>query len=144
MATLSLLIFTAMVVLLRAPDTRIARWLHARLVAPLAARLARVERATVIIWVLIALVVWLAGREGAQLFAMGLPELAGWMALVDFGVLVDIAAALVVTVAVTPVRTLATALGTRLRRPRPRAPHRARQRPAANDDDGSDRRKLAA
>ena len=150
--TITALTAAILLILLRAPDTPIARSLHRLLIAPAATGLERIRRGQVVMLLILAAAMWLLGREGAQLIAMGVPEAATWLALVDAASLLDVAAALAVTAALVPLRPATAKLKpviARIRRLRSsRASRHARRdraeaRSAANDD-GADRHRRAA
>lgn len=112
------------------------RWL----VEKPAARFARIHRQTVL--AALALVLaglaagWLIGQEGVLLYSMALPELTAALAMIDLGVMVDVAVMLVAATASGGWRALRTLLAARLGQARTPRARRARhaQRPTANDD----------
>ena len=137
-----------LLVLLRAPETRIGRWLHRALVAPTAARLDRIGRGHLLagtaLAVLVAAVLAVVGHEGVQLAAMAAPDLAAWAAAADVATLFDLAAAaLAAALTLRPGRDRTAIRPGRPRPRRRRSPLRPRQ-PAANDDEPGLRPPVAA
>jgi len=76
------------------------------------------------------------GKEGILLYSMALPELTMALAMIDLGVMVDVAVLLVATVASGGWRAAVAMVTSRIHGPRtPRARRTRRTRtPAANDD----------
>jgi hypothetical protein len=116
--------------------TAMRRWL----VEKPAAMLSGIHRQT---WLaVLALVVigftcsWVIGKEGILLYSMALPELTAALAMVDLGVLVDVAMLLVATASTSGWRAVRTMVSVWLDRSRSARTRRTRrtQRPAANDD----------
>lgn len=127
--------------LIAARGTPIGAAMQRWLVEKPAAMLSGIHRQT---WLaLLALVVigftcsWVIGKEGIMLYGMALPELTAAMAMIDLGVMVDVAVLLVATASTggwRAVRTMVSVwLGGRSRSARTRRTRRP-QRPAANDD----------
>ncbi|WP_404336645.1 hypothetical protein AB2M62_19875 [Sphingomonas sp. MMS12-HWE2-04] len=126
--------------LLAAGDTPIGRLLRHCLIEAPAARLARISRGAVLAWLVLgaigAALFWMLEDEGLRLFAMALPELAGWISMFEIGTLVDALAA--AALAASSLRI--GAVRAWLARPMARSRHirTRRRRPttrAANDDD---------
>jgi len=137
-----LLVWAAMAL---ARDTSVGRWLRHLLIEAPAARLARITREHVVIATVLfggtAVIVAVLGHEAARVLAMGLPELATWMTMVEVTAYIDAAVAVVSTLAVTRFAGLKAWLRTI---PLPGRPHnraRRQQRTAhavrkpANDDE---------
>lgn len=126
--------------LLAARGTPIGAAMRRWLVEKPAARLSRIHRRAVL--TMLALVLaglaawWVIGHEGILIYGMALPELTAALAMIDLGVMVDVAVMLAVTTASGSWRALRSLLAARLGRARtPRARRTRRpQRPAANDD----------
>lgn len=128
---IAFLLFAVAVIRLH-PDTPAARWLHEGLVERPVAAFARMERRH---WIALFLLVGMATTGVAA-------ELA-WLMAMDSAVLIDLTIAVWTFSAVKGFRTgwaivggrLASLVGVRRGRPRPRQPHRsASLRPPANDD----------
>jgi hypothetical protein len=126
--------------LLAAKGTPAGRWLERWLVAKPAAALLRIHRNTVLaagVLILGAILCWVAmGQEGLLMFGFGLPEATAALAMIDLGVLVDIAVVLAATAGAGGRRAIHAMIA------RWRAPSRAARvrrvkrprKPAANDD----------
>jgi len=128
--------------LLLAQGTPVGRLMRRVLVEWPAARLARIRRGAVIVWALLGVIgllfFWFLEEDGLRLFTMALPEIAGWLSMIEAGALVEalaVAAAAASTLRLGAVRAWVAArlpLGrraTRARRVRPVA------REASNDDE---------
>jgi len=128
-------------ILVTASDTAIGRMLHRALVAAPLDCLARIERRTMLVLGLLALIglsaVWLLGHEGLGLYGMATPDLAALLTSFEVSSFLD--AAVVAVVAASSVRWSAVraAVARRLGRPRAVRHHRVRraERPSANDDE---------
>ncbi|MFS2109596.1 hypothetical protein ACCC88_07910 [Sphingomonas sp. Sphisp140] len=128
--------------LLLAQGTPVGQWMRRVLVEWPAARLARIRRGAVIVWALLGLIgllcFWFLEEDGLRLFTMALPEIAGWLSMMEAGALVE---ALAVSVAAASTLRLGAVRGwvtarvplgrraTRARRARPV------EREASNDDE---------
>lgn len=126
--------------LIAAKGTPIGAAMRRWLVEKPAARLSHIHRQTVLAALALVLAgltaAWVIGPEGVLLYSMALPELTAALAMIDLGVMVDVAMMLVIATTSGGWRALRTTLAARLgraRSPRARRPWRA-QRPAANDD----------
>jgi hypothetical protein len=113
------------------------RWL----VEKPAASLSRIRWETVLTLALLCLfggaAFLILGHEGVQLFGMAAPELAGLLAMIDLGVVVDVALVAIAAASTGGWRAVRAMFGVRVQRPRAlRARRTARPaRPAANDDE---------
>lgn len=137
--------------LLLGRGTPIGRFLHQALVEMPAARLGRIERGAVMIWMLLGilglLAFWFLEEDGLRLFTMALPEIAGWISMFEISAIVD---GLVVAVAAASTlrfgaarHWLAARLGSGRRAARARR-SRPVERKASNDDEDGSRFALAA
>ena len=126
--------------LIAARGTPIGAWMQRWLVEKPAAMLSGIHRNTML--AVLALVVigfacsWVIGREGILLYSMALPELTAALAMIDLGMMVDMAVLLVAAASTGGGRVgMAMVRGRvgRARSTRARRTHRPR-RPAANDD----------
>lgn len=122
-------------------DTPIGRVLRHCMVEMPAARLARVSRGAVLAWLVLgaigAVLFWLLEEEGLRLYAMALPELAGWVSMFEIGTLVDALAAAILAASslrAGAVRGWFTRFLPAARASRARRPRRV-TRPANDDDD---------
>lgn len=126
--------------LIAARGTPIGAAMRRWLVEKPAARLSRIHRNTVLTVLALALAGlaagWVIGQEGILVYSMALPELTAALAMIDLGVMVDVAVMLVAATASGGWRALRALLATRLghaRTPRGRRTRRPKG-PAANDD----------
>lgn len=122
-----------------APETAIGGALRRATVEWPARKLGAIRRGHVIagaaLMVLVGLVAWFGEGDGIRMLAMGVPDLAASLAMMDVASLAEAALAMVLTIGSGGLR------GWRIGRPRPSRPTpRARRvrgirRPAANDDE---------
>ncbi|MBU6268313.1 MAG: hypothetical protein KGN34_12285 [Sphingomonadales bacterium] len=124
-----------------APDTPIARAWQDVVVGPLARRLGAITRGQALLAgsiVVVALfVVWALQAEGAQVFAMALPDVLAWASVFEVSSLLDALVATVIVasgVRMRPIRMVVARLRPRRRRARRVA---SAARLADNDDDAS-------
>ena len=129
--------------LLLAGDTPAGGLMRRALVEWPAARLARIRRGAVIAWMILGaiglLCFWFLEEEGLRLFAMALPEIAGWITMFEVGTLVD--TILVAAMAASTLRFGAMRHWIAARLPTGRRAKRARRarpvaRPSNDDEDG--------
>lgn len=130
------------VALFAAGDTPIGRVMRHWLVNKPAAALARIERGAVITWLILGAIGFacflVLEEEGLRLFAMALPELAGWVVAFEITSLVDAIAMTLVVASTMRFGTVKAWLAARLP---VRRSKRARQRVArpemraSNDDE---------
>lgn len=131
------------VALFAAGDTPIGRVMRHWLVSKPAAALARIERGAVITWLIlgtIGLACFLVmEEEGLRLFAMALPELAGWVVAFEITSLVDAIAMTLVVASTMRFGTVKAWLAARLPVRRSKRARRSRvarpERQASNDDE---------
>ena len=124
--------------LLAAPGTPIGRGLARWLVVKPAAVLSGIRRGAVLAvlaLVVVGLSCWFVmGHEGVLVYGMALPELTAAMAMMDLGVMLDVAVVMVATISTGSWRALRMILPRyRARTPRARR-SRAARKPASNDD----------
>ena len=131
-----------------AGDTPIGRTLRRWMVERPAARLSRISRGQILLFLTLAgialALIWLLENDGRMLVAMGLPDVMSFAVAIDLASLLDVAAVAVVAASTVHLRTITAWLR---RRPTPRRPHARsvrirRERSPANDDE--DRPALAA
>jgi hypothetical protein len=133
------MVLAACLMLVLADGTPLGRSMRRVMVEMPAAALSRIRRGTVLAGAALALTGllcwWLIGHEGMAMFGMALPELGGALAMVDLGVVADVALVLVAGVAAGGWQMLRVVAARRkARTPRARRSRPARK-PAANDDD---------
>lgn len=146
METISMLSFVLVslavwAILTAAPRTPVAAWLRRMAVEAPARWLGGVQRGTIIVTFLLLLIggamMWLMQNEGALLFGMAMPEIAGMMLAFDVAAYVD--ALVVVATASSAVRFRAVRQWLLARLPNSGRARRSRRRAvakAANDDEG--------
>lgn len=137
--------------LLVAGGTPAGRLMRRMVVEWPAARLARVSRGAVIVWLILgaigALCFWFLEEDGLRLFTMAMPEVAGWITAFEIGSTVE---ALVVAVTAASTLRMGRVRGWLAARMRiaPRTKRARRTRPAvrvpANDDEDGGGIALAA
>lgn len=124
--------------LLAGRGTPIGAWLERWLVAKPAAALSRIRRHTVLavgaLAITAALCWWVIGHEGLLVFGFGLPEMTSVFAMIDLGMMFDIAVVVVATASTGMWRAIRVAV--QRHAPRARRARRVRglRKPAANDD----------
>lgn len=123
-----------------AGDTPIGRALRNGMVERPAARLSRISRGQILLFLTLAGValalIWLLENDGRMLVAMGLPDVLGLAMAIDAASLLDLALVAVVAASMIRVRAVVNWLRPRAtRRPRARSGRVRRVRPPANDDD---------
>lgn len=125
--------------LISARRTPIGATLHRWLVEKPAARLSAIHRQTIL--VALALISaafvcwWVIGHEGILVYSMMLPELTALLAMIDLGVMLDVALVVVAGAASGSWRAIRALLPQRTAGRSPRARRtRASRKPAANDD----------
>ncbi|MBQ1500845.1 MAG: hypothetical protein IIZ38_21245 [Sphingomonas sp.] len=136
--------------LLLAGDTPAGGLMRGALVEWPAARLARIRRGAVVAWMILGaiglLCFWFLEEEGLRLFAMALPEIAGWITMFEIGTLVD--TILVAAMAASTLRFGAVRHWIAARRPMGRRAKRTRRTRlvarASNDDEDGPAPALAA
>jgi hypothetical protein len=122
--------------------TPIGALLHRLLVDLPAARLSRISRGQVLLWMILAggsmALVWLLQNDGRMLVAMGLPEVLSFAAAVDLATFVDLSAVALAAAGSVRMQALGQWIAHRLpagSRRRPRTVRVRRPRPPANDDE---------
>jgi hypothetical protein len=131
--------------LLVAGNTPVGRGMRHWLVEWPAARLSRIQRGAVLVWLVLitigAACFWLLEEEGLRMFAMALPELAGWVTAFEIGSLVDAIAMAVLAASTVRIGAVKAWVMRRLPIRRARARRARRTRPVkrgANDaEDGA-------
>ena len=140
-------------ILLRAPDTPIGRYLHRMLVVVPALRLDRVSRGQ---WLLLVatlfiagMAMWFGGGDGARMTGMVLPDMTAWMASVEITTYLGIIVATVAGWTAVRAKGLGRLFGSRPSQHRlghragRRALHPRRpDRPAAANDEEHGRRRF--
>ena len=145
---LALILFSAMLVMLFAPETPIGKALHSALVAWPARQLSRISRGQMIIAVaavvVIVLSVTIFGHDAAILLRLASPELLLTVANLELATYVDVVTGVAMVAMSGRFRGWAAAMRGSIRRvarllgqrPRPRAPHN--HRPSKPDLQGED------
>lgn len=106
-----------------------------------AARLSRISRGQILLFLTIASVavalIWLLENDGRMLVAMGLPDVVSFAVAIDLSSLLDLAVVAVLAASTIRLRAVGRWVATRLapRRPRSRSVRPRRLRPPANDDE---------
>ncbi|HVJ03022.1 MAG TPA: hypothetical protein VM662_12625 [Sphingomonas sp.] len=124
--------------LLAGKGTPIGQWLERWLVLKPATTLSRIRRNTVLVVATLGLVAlfcwWVIGHEGMIMYSMALPELSAALAMIDLGVVLDIAVVAIGGAAAGGWQVLRALI--RPARPRTSRTRRVRalRKPAANDD----------
>jgi hypothetical protein len=128
--------------LLGAGNTPVGRGMRHCLVEWPAARLSRIQRGAVLVWLVLVAIgaacFWLLEEEGLRMFAMALPELTGWMTAFEIGSLVDAIAIAVLAASTVRIGAVKAWVMRRLPIRRARARRARRTRPVrrgANDDE---------
>ncbi len=147
---LLMLLIGSWVMLLAARGTPLGAMLHRALVAAPAARLLRIQRGQVLLWLVLggasAALIGVMAEEGRMLVAFGLPDVVAMAGAIDLASMLDLALVAVVAAGSVRVRAIRAWLRPRSAgRPRVRA---VRTRPAARPERGAnddeDRPALAA
>ena len=129
-----------------AGDTPVGRTMRLWLVERPAARLSRISRGHILLFLILASIavalIWLLENDGRMLVAMGLPDVLGLAVAIDAASLIDLALVAVIAVSTIRVRAIMNWLRPTPRRPCSRPVRTRRIRPPANDDE--DRPALAA
>ncbi|UUL83895.1 hypothetical protein [Sphingomonas qomolangmaensis] len=136
-------------ILIAAPRTPVAGWLHRATIEAPARWLGGIQRGTMIVTFLLLLIggamMWLMQNEGALLFGMAMPEIAGMMLAFDVVAYVDALVVIVTASSAVRLRAVRGWLVARLTdRGRARRSRRGVERAANDDDDGHRGYALAA
>ena len=129
--------------LVAAGNTSIGRGMRRWLVDKPAAALARVERGAVITWLILGTIgvacFVVLEEEGLRLFAMALPELAGWAVAFEVSAVVDAIAMTLIVASAVRFGAVKAWLAARLPVRRAKRARRSRiarrEMPASNDDE---------
>jgi hypothetical protein len=125
--------------LIAARGTPVGETLNRWLLAKPAAALSRIHRQTMLAAAMLIVTAlaawWVIGHEGILIYSMALPELTAALAMIDLGVMLDIALVVVTGAASSSWRAIRALLPQRAAPRSPRARRtRTPRKPAANDD----------